>query len=195
MHVKNLSISQTKIIFIGLALAMVFIIFFFFVFLPGLNAVNKVKSEFITTEEQINTIESVIKEAETPNQGISSLKKKFEELNNRLPPSEGDSFRAFADLAKNSNIKITLFNPDEKKLFLDDNGNKVLLEGKALEVIFLTMEMKSSFSDLVKFLEGLRKTFPTLEITKKIRITKEGNGSNLLNVRIELNLYLLIQEK
>lgn len=195
MRMKKVTTSQTKIMLIGLALVIVFIIFFFFVFLPSLNALNKAKSEFITAENQINEIESFIKEAGTLNQGIGLVRKKFEELNNKLPSSEGDSFRALTDLANNLNIKITLFNPDEKKPFLDDNGNKILLEGKTLEVIFLIIEMKSSFSDLVRFLEGLRKYFPTFEITKKMRIIKEGIENQLLNVRIELNLYLLTQEK
>lgn len=192
MQIRNLSPSQKKIVIISLIVIAVFLIFWLFIYLPTKFTVQRYKSELISVESQIKEIEAVIGEAKTRDEGIRLLKARYQELNNKFPQGEEDSLRMLSDFAKKLNIELISIRPQPKREFLDGNNQKVEIEGMTCLIIFVSIEMKCFYKDLVKYIQTLKEssglTFVTFE---KLRISKDKSGTPKLNITLDLNLYLL----
>lgn len=192
MQIRNLSPSQKKIVIISLIVIAVFLIFWLFIYSPTKFTVQRYKSELISQESQIEEIEAVIGEAKTMDEGIRLLKARYQELNNKFPQGGEDSLRILSDIAKKLNIELISIRPQPKREFLDENNQKVEIEGATCLIIFVSIEMKCFYKDLVKYIQTLKEssglTFVTFE---KLRISKDKSGTPKLNITLNLNLYLL----
>ncbi len=192
MQIKNLSPSQKKIIIISLIVIAVFLIFWLFIYSPTKCSVQRYKRELISQESQIKEIEAVIGEAKTMDEGIRLLKARYQGLNNKFPQKEEDSLRMFSDIAKKLNIEIISIRPQPKREFLDEDNQKVEIEGATCLTVLVTIEMDCFYKDLVKYIQALKEAsglaFVTLE---KLQITKDKSGTPKLNIVLDLSLYLL----
>jgi len=170
---------------------MVFLVFLIFIYLPSKDAFFKIKSELSENEKQIHEIEAMISKAKSREEGIALLKERLEELNNKLPSRGEESFKVLSDLARKLNVELISIQPDTKKLFVDENNNKVEVEGMFCQVVFVSLELKCFYSELTSYIKALESDLPAFVNIETLTIEKDRALASKLNVRLGLNLYLL----
>ncbi len=164
-------------------------IFIFFIYLPSSNRVAQIKKELSTVESQISEIEATISQSKSMDEGISLLRERFRELNNKFPPKEQEAIKAISGLARKLNIEIISIRPQPKKDFFDENNNNVEIDGKTCQSIFVSIEMSCFYKDLVRYIHSLKEDLPAFVSIQNLLVNKSGTSK--LNVILDINLYLL----
>lgn len=187
MKRKHLSTKQTIIACVGF---LAFLIFAFF-HLPGQNTLSRVKSESLKIEAQIQGIEAMIGKGESMAAGMQFLIERYQELNNQFPQKEEESIRMLSRLSRELNIKLISLKPQPKVVFLDQNKQAVEIEGKTCQKVYVSLEMKCFYKDLVKYITSLKRDLPAFVTVEKLRISKSTSATPRLNVILDINLYFL----
>jgi hypothetical protein len=191
MDIKNLTPSQKKILSAGVIILGVFLIFFIFIYLPSKNAVHKIQAELSITEKQIKDIDAIIGETKSIDQAIIVLKERLQYLNSKFPQKEEESIKMFADLAKKYNIEIKYIKPQPKKPVVDEDGKELKIGNKICQSIYVSLEMKCFYKDLVLYAHGLKEELPAFVSIENLEIIKDSSGLGKLDVTVDLNLYFL----
>jgi hypothetical protein len=191
MQSKKLSQAQKKIITAGLIVLCLFLGFWFFVYLPGRITVKKIKSELLDTENQIQEIEGMIQESRNRDEGIKLLKERYEQLNNKFPQEEEDALKALSEIARELKIGLVSIKAQPKTAFLDADNKEVNIEGKSCQRVFVYIEMRGSYKDLVKYILSLEESNSALTTIEELKVSKDESGAAKLNITLGLNLYLL----
>ncbi len=188
---KNISLSQKKIILILGIVAAVFLLFCFFIYYPAKNTVSRIKQELSGIENQIQGIELIISNAKTMGEGIKLLEQRYQQLNSKFPQKEEESLRALSDLAPVSNIDIISIRPETKAVFIGANNQKVEIDGKVCQKVFVSIEMNGAYQDLVKYLENLKKSLPVFIGIERLKISKGAKETPKLDIALDISFYLL----
>jgi Tfp pilus assembly protein PilO len=188
---RKVTLSQKKIIVTSLIVILVFLILWLFIYLPNQNSISRIKSEVLNLENQIKGIEEIMGKTRTIEGSIKLLKQRYQELNNKFPPKEEEGLRMLSDFAKRLNIELISIKPQPNVVFIDKNNKKIEIEGKTCHVVSVSMEVRCFYKDLVKYIETLNKALPAFAIIKRLRINRDKPETSRLNIKLDLNLYLL----
>ncbi|MEA3560852.1 MAG: hypothetical protein U9R31_03680 [Candidatus Omnitrophota bacterium] len=182
---------QKEIIIITFLILSAFLICWIFIYFPSKNIVKRIKSELAGLQRQIYEIEAVIGRAKTTDKNIRALVEKSQKLNNAFPQKEEESLKMLSQLARNLNIELNSVKPQLRAVFLGEDKKEVKIEGKTCQKIFVSLEMKCFYKDLVKYIETLKKVLPALATVEILKAGKDCSGTTKLNVTLGINLYLL----
>ena len=182
---------QKEIIIITFLILSAFLICWIFIYFPSKNIVEGVKSELAGLQRQIYEIEAVIDRAKTTDKSIQALIEKSQKLNNAFPRREEESLKMLSQLARNLNIELNSVEPQLRTVFLDEDKKEVKIEGKTCQKIFISLEMRCFYKDLVKYIETLKKVLPALVSVEILKAGKDRSGTTKLNVTLGIKLYLL----
>lgn len=149
------------------------------------------QKELMTAEDQIKEIEAVISKTKTLGEGIRLLKQRYQELDKRFPIAEEDSLRMLSELAKKLNIELISVKPESKKALFDGHNKNLQIEGRTCQVIYISIEMRCFYKDLVKYLEILKESLPAFMTVERLKINKDRFGMQKLNIILGINFYLL----
>ena len=119
------------------------------------------------------------------------LETRYKELNSKFPEKEEGALGALSDLAKKHKIEIRSIRSQPKSFFLDENAQKIEIDGKVCQIFLVSMEIRTSYRDLVEYIDALKEYLPAYVTIESMRINKEASGSLKLNVALDLALYLL----
>ena len=183
--------SQKKIIiFTGAAVTAVTLLGLF-VYLPAVREISLLKGEVSGIRDQIEQIEASVGQGHSIADGIEALKNKYRVLDAKFPVKEEEALGLLSEFARKCNITIVAIKSQPKVEFLDAKGQKAGIEGKICQILPVSIEAKSNYNDLGKYIEMLGESLPAYATVEKVKIYKESGGIPSLRVTIELNLYLL----
>lgn len=188
---KKISPAQKKIILITTVVLLAFLIFWLFIYLPAKNTIKRIKAELASVESQIEKIEAVIDKTRTIDEGIALLEEKYQRLDAKFIQKEEEGLRLLSDFAQKLKIEILSIGPKQKSPFLDTANQKVEIEGKVCQVAPVSIQMRSSYKELVRYLDALKESLPGFIAVEMIKITKDNAGAQKLNIALDFNLYLL----
>ena len=188
---KNITISQKRIVIISVMAVLVFLVSWLFIYLPAKNKIRQLKTELLDIEQQIQKIETLIAQDKTIEEGMRLLNERFAQINSKFPQKEEESLRMLSDLARKFNITVVSVKSSPKTSFLDRNQQSVSLEGKNCHKFVVTIDLKSSFNNLIEYFGALKESLPSYFIVEQLKISRDSAESPLLNVALTLNLYLL----
>lgn len=183
--------SQRKIIIISVAAATVAALLSLFVYLPAVRKISLLKGELSGIQNQIEQIEAMVSQGYSMAEGIEALKNKYRALDAKFPVKEEEALGLLSEFARKCNITIVAIKSQPKVELLDAKDKKVEIEGKICQILPVSIEVKSSYNDLGKYLEMLGESLPAYITVEKLNIHKESGGIPNLRVTMELNLYLL----
>ena len=168
-----------------------FLIFWRFIYLPMKNDMIKKKIELSGVESQIKQIETIFGKTSTEGESIRFLRERFQGLDNKFPTKEEAALKKLSDFAKKLNVEIISLKPNPKEMLTDENDSQIKIEGKTCQRVFLTLNMRCNYEDLVKYIESVKADLPAFVTIEKIKINKSKSERTRLNVVLEINLYLL----
>lgn len=189
--INKISPSQKKIIIIAILVILAFLGFWIFIYFPAKTSVNRLKAEIVNLESQIQEIDTLTDKSNSIAEGIRSLEGKFCQLENRLSQKEQEGLRMLSDLARKFGLEVVSIRPQLKNALLDRGNQKMEIEGKACQSVLVTIEIRCTYRDLVRYLENLTRSTIMLTGVERLKINKDASGSAVLNVTLDLNLYLL----
>ncbi len=141
-------------------------------------------------EAKLDTIE----QGDAAGQGIGTPVLTAEErlriLEAKFPAVEEESLKVLADAAKQEGLELVSLTPHPKEIFLDKNGQPVVVEGKACYQVFVTLDAKGSFRNVVRYLEQL-KASPLFATVERLSVVKEKPEDTVLVVGLDMRVYLL----
>lgn len=188
---KKISLTQKKIIFIFAIVISAFLLFYFFVYSPAKNKVASLKQELSGVQGQIKAIEAITREAKTMEAGIALLETKYQQLSAKFPLKEEEVIKILSDLAPASNIEIISIRPESKTLFLDAGNQKIEIDGKSCQKVFVSIELRGIYHDLVKYLDSVKESMPAFINIEGVKISKDSAATVKLNINLGVSFYLL----
>ncbi|MBI5873094.1 MAG: hypothetical protein HZB36_03005 [Candidatus Omnitrophica bacterium] len=151
----------------------------------------QLKAELSSAEGSIQEIESLTKMAKTVDEGIRLLEEKERRLVLKFPSKEEDALKMLSDFAQKSGINLVSIMPQSKEIFLDEGGEKILIDGKTCQRLAVSLEARCSYKALVRYIEMLNENLPSYCVIERLSIHKEGVDGASLNVILDMRLYLL----
>lgn len=183
--------SQRKIIIVAAAAVTVVALLSLFVYLPAVQKISLLKGEVSGIQDQIEQIEAMVSQGHSMAEGIEALKNRYRALDAKFPVKEEEALELFSEFARKCNVTIVTIKSQPKVEFLDAKDQKVAIEGKICQILPVSIEVRSNYNDLGKYVEMLEESLPTYVTVEELNIHKESGGIPNLRVTIELNLYLL----
>jgi len=197
---EKMTLSQKKTIIQVIVFVLMLFAAWFFLYLPPNNSMKTVKSELLETEKQIEEIERMIDKTTPINESLDLLRERHARLKGKFPEKEEESLRVLSDFARKFNIDVISTKPQAKKIvYRKDKEEPVKIKGKILQQVYVSIEMKCYYQDLVSYIEMLKNDLPAFMMVESVKIikdkTKEKNSGSAakfkLNVILNLSLYLL----
>jgi Tfp pilus assembly protein PilO len=188
---KKFPPSQKKIIIVTLVAVVVFLIFWVFIYSPSSRSLLEIRPQVYALESQVRAVEKILSSAKTPEAGAKILKDRFQELNAKLSQKEEKSLGLLSEFGRRMNIEIVSIKPQPKTPLIDESGGKIEYSGKVFQVVPVVIEMRCFYKDLVKYLQMLQTSLPSLVAVEKLKINRTVPKSPRLNVALEINLYTL----
>ena len=184
--------SFKKKIIVVCVMSIVFLITWSLMYLPARMAINKLKQNLNDVDLQIKQIETVVDQGKNVDQITQSLEEHFTQLDSKLPEREEASLGILSDLARKQNIVIVSTRSQPKTLFMGKDNQQIAIENRICYKFSVALEMKGSYQDLLKYIETLQSSLPSLIVVDRLQISKDPSGTPILNVNMDLNLYLLL---
>jgi len=190
MRLDKISPAQKKIILEVVVALAAFLLFLLFAYLPSRKTVKTMTSELEDAERQIQQIEAMLGSARSMDEGIQLLNKRFQQLDSKFSSGEEDSVRLLSEMARKLNVELISIKPQPKAVFLDENNQAITIRGKPCQRMLISLDMRCSYKDLVRYLRYLRDSYPMLVGIERLRIAKDQSGALKLNASFDTELYL-----
>ena len=184
--------NQKKIIIMSAVGLFIFLLLWTFLYYPSSKEIANLKGELASTEQQIQGIEMFLVGSKSRDEAIRLLKQKQQYLSNKFPQKEQESLRLISEVARNMNIEVISLQPQSRTEFLDASGKQVIIEGKIVNYLPITLEAVCFYKDLVKYALELKNNLPAFINVNNLNIKKDNQTTGKIRVSIEFNLYLLI---
>lgn len=190
--IKLITVSQKKIIIRGLIALLVFLILWVFVYSPSKNQVKAIKLKLLNIESEIKGIEAMAGGATIRGETIKSMRQRLQALKDKFPAEEEGALSMLSDFAQKLNIELISIKPQPKKIFLDEHGKEIVIEGRVPQTVFVSLRLRCSYEDLVKYIEVLRQDLPGFITVERLNISKDRSGKTArLDAVLNFNLYFL----
>lgn len=183
--------SQKKIIIFTAAAVTAVALLGLFVYLPAVREISLLKGEVSGIRDQIDQIEASVGQGHSIAEGIEALKNRYRALDAKFPVKEEKALGLLSEFAKKCNITVVAIKSQPKVGFLDGKDQKVEIEGKICQILPVSIDVKSNYNDLGKYIEMLGESLPAYVTIEELNIRKESGEGPGLRVTMELNLYLL----
>lgn len=193
MNLPKVDITQNqKYIIIMSAIGLfIFLLFWVFLYFPSSKEIASLKSELISTEQQIQGIEMLLAGAQGRNEAIHLLKERQQYLNNKFPQKEEESLRLITEVARKMNIEVISLQPGTRSEFLDESGKQIVIDGKTANYLPINMEVVCFYKDMVGYLTELKSILPAFVSVISLNAKKNNQFSGKIRVTVGFNLYLL----
>ncbi len=190
---KKLNLLEHKMVLTAAAVGAGFILLWVLLYLPRLSYMNRLKAEWAKAEGKIHQLESLVTR-EDVGAGIIRLKKQLQLLDVKFPSKEEKSLKLLSDIARKVNLEVISVVSQPKVDVLDDVQQKIISDGKICQSISVSMEIRGSYKDFVKYIETLKLVLPAYVSFERLQLVRAPDtvpGAQLLNIQFNLNLFLL----
>lgn len=178
--------DKNKIITICVIVSVILTVWFL-MYMPYKKESAKIKAELVQINKQAGEIEERIGRAKA----MRLVREKREALYSAFPSREEEGLRILFDLAKILNISIVSVEPKPKEVFRDSDNNKITKGKKTCRKVFISLRIKCSYADLVKYIQTLKNALSGFITFERITIEKEKGKRSQLKVTLDINLYIL----
>ena len=194
MNLPKIDITQNQknIIVMSSIGVFVFLLLWVFVYFPSSKEISSLKKELTLTQQQIQGIELLLSGSQSRDEAIRVLKERQQYLSNKFPRQEEESLRLIPEVARKMNIEVVSLQPGSRSEFFDENGNQVIIDGKAANYLPITMEVVCFYKDMVSYLSELKNILPAFISVQNLNVRKESQLNGKVRSTIGFNLYLLI---
>ena len=183
--------NQKKIIIISLGVIFIFFLFWIFFYFPANVKVSNLKKELVVTQHQIQGIEMLLADAQSPDEAIRLLKQKQQYLSNKFPQKEEESLVAIPAIARKMNIEVISMQPQVRSEFLDASGKTSTIDSRVVNYLPVILELTCFYKDLVQYLLELDSALPAFVSVESLNIKKDDRTPGKIQATVNLNLYLL----
>ncbi len=190
--IKTISAPQKRILILFAGTVLILLAVWSLVFLSVKGALARIKKDLVDVNSQIKQIETDVDPGKDIDEVNSALEKRFRQLESKFSKKEEGALRLLSDFARKFNIGIVYIRSQPKVFFLDSNKQKVTLEDMSCYQFLISLEIKSTYKDLLKYIETIKESLPAFVVIERIRISKDPYGTPVSNINIDLNLYLLL---
>ncbi len=192
MAIERLTPAQKKIAISALILALVFFAVWLFLYLPSRNMLRTLKTQLDAAEDEIAEIQALLGRGVSIEQGLTSLKKRHQDVSAQFPAKEEEAIKVFSDVAKKLNIEVESLKSEPIRPLLIGK-DKVEIEGRACQFTSVSLRMRCTYLEFVEYAENVKQSLPALLTIEKLKITRNSPGAKELNIDLVFNLYLLPQ--
>src|SRR5262245_40109536 len=88
------------------------------------------------------------------------MKEDLTVISGQVPEDEGETVSVLTGSIRALNRKIEHTRTMDKRLLLDENNKKMVIDGKACEVLPISVKIKGSYEELINLLSSFRKSIP-----------------------------------
>lgn len=187
-NIKKIGISQKKILIFALLIVCGFSATWFLAYIPAQKKIDQLSGDLKNIEDQIKQIEAMVDQDKKMGEGIKLLEERHRALSLKFPSREEDALTALFDLASKRNIEIVSIKSQAKISCRQDMS----IDGKKCYEIPLSLTMKGNYKDFVDYIDLLRESLPAFITFDKLRIVRQTTGALMLEISLEIRLYLLI---
>ena len=190
---KKINLSEQKIIVMALVVGAGFILLWAFIYLPRLASLNELRAKWGKAEGKIHQLESLVAQGDL-SEGIMQLKNQLQQLEAKFPSKEEQGLRLLSDFARKMNLEVLSVTSQPKVEFVDPSRQKIQVEGKTCQSISVSMDIKGGYKDFVKYIEALKASLPAYVSFERVQMNRASDttaGMQLLNIKLELNVFLL----
>jgi hypothetical protein len=183
--------NQKKIIIVSLSVIFIFFLFWIFFYFPASLKITNLKKELAATQYQIQGIEMLLADAQSPDEAIRLLKQKQQYLSNKFPQKEEESLVAIPAIARKMNIEVISMQPQVRSEFLDASGKTSNIDNRVVNYLPVILELNCFYKDLVQYLLELDSVLPAFVSVESLNIKKDDRLPGKIQATVNLNLYLL----
>lgn len=170
---------------------LLFLIVGFLIYFRLEGKVHHLRHETLDLQKNIKEVEVLLANGMTPEEGVRLLTEEYEKLNSKFPTQEEEALKLLSEFARRLNVDIVSVKAQPKTDFVDAHQKEIVIEGRKCQEVTVSLDMKSSYKDLLKYIETLKVSLPAFFRIERLKATKETSGQLKLNVVLELKLYLL----
>jgi uncharacterized protein YfbU (UPF0304 family) len=152
------------------------------------------KAKFVALQSELDRIKSQIDQLEQNGfmKGeMSSVEVMIQELDRKFPKKEEETIRRLSDLAKTRGVVIVSLRTQSKTDCYAEFQQAIKIENKSCQKVRVLIDIKSTYKDMVEYVQSLKKELPAYITIEKLNMQKINPAEPALNVSLELNLYLL----
>jgi len=186
--------TQKKIIIAASVIAAALLFVWLFVYMPTANKVASIKMELAGINEQITHIESMAEEGKSIGEAIEELQEEFKRMEDRFPEKEEEALQAVSGFARRLGMEVISIKPQPKRSFRDEDDKAVEFEDRICQRVFVTVQMKGSYKQLVEYIDMLRRSLPAFVCIESLNVGRDESiktETPRLEVQLGFNLYLL----
>jgi len=188
--IKNMTPSQKKILIITSIALLTFFMSWLLIYCPAKAKISQLQKKLTDIEREINEIEGAVTKGTSFEEGIRLLEERAYTLDSKFPEKEKEALKMLADFARQLNMDIISTQPQTKKPFLGADEGEVRIETKSCQELFVFIEMKGTYQNLIRYLVLLKESLPAYVMVERLKINKDVTGALKLNISLGLNLYL-----
>ena len=184
-----MNVRKKQIIFwsvAGIVLAASLLYFF-----SILQNYQKAEAEWKRLDRQSQEVERGLEPGKTIETSMQKLDEQLVSLQARFPTREEESLGKLSDLAGEIPVSIVTIKTQPKSEFFNVDQKQLQSNGKSLRQVPVTVELRGSYYEVVKYLELLREKMPAHIAVQKLRMTRDSSVPNKLIVDMDLILFLL----
>ena len=186
----NITKGQKRLFIFIVAVAVAVWVFLYYLYLPENDRLKKLKEEYGAAQDQISEYKKSIGDDKAIEKIITSLKKRLAELDNRIPDKEEMILREFSDFADKSGIELVYIRPDKKTASSEDAES---IKGCIVQKMGLSVNLKTSYRSLGRFLKTLRDDFPVPLKIESVHMNRGGlhDSKSKPATKLDVNLQLV----
>lgn len=177
--------TQKKIYMAATIIAVALAAFWFLLYLPKEKELKALVAQFKNLRNQIQKIETIVA-ARNESQLKRTARKEF-----RFAEKEKEGWGMLSDLAARYDLKTSSIRSEPKVPFVDENMQKIDIDGKICQKIKVVIEMKGQYKDLIRYLAKLKEALSTYVTIERLQIRPDDPQEKTLNISLDLYLYFL----
>ena len=194
INVQKNRVTPAELVIIAWTVALVMIATFFFhvFYKPAIVRLLDEKDQVELSADHLRWVTQTIDAMSGPQSVYDYFAAKDHELDRRFPDSETKSLLAIADYANKFHVRLEQVHASAPQAVSDSRGTRAGADGKKCSGVRVSMNFKSAYPNLVKYIEALRKIVPAYMVVEKLEVTRGDSNLPELDGKIELVLYLLV---
>ena len=183
--------NQKKIFVISLAVLCIFLLFRV-ILLPGYKEILAFKQELVSAQQENQEIEMFLAKAPNKDEAVRLLKLQQQYLSSKFPRKEDETLRLIPELARKNNVELIFLQQGLKTEFRDAADKQRIIEGRVVNYLPVTVELRCAYKDLVKYLQESESDLPAFISITSLNLRKDSQVPGKIRANIGFNLYLLI---
>lgn len=188
---REMDLSQMKFFFISGVTVILIIAPWLWVVLPIEHRSIKLQQELQEVQSRIRKIESLVEKGQSLKETTVLLEERYRRVSSQFPAQEEESLELLSNFAQQRYLKILSVRAQPKTDFWDEDRRKLEIEGKVLQKISVSMEMRGFYKTLINYITAIKEELPAYVMIEKLSLRKEDSSSMSLDILLEITLYLL----